>query len=98
MCCNTNIVLQAGRLGWLVLYRNTIDCIVTGLRRKGWAVLQYNTASLRHGQLARGTVPTIRLGWRAASAHDTAARATIRQARRAGGGGGGGRHVAWRAA
>ena len=32
----------------------------------------------------QGTVPAIRPGWRVASAHDTAARATIRQARRVG--------------
>ena len=32
----------------------------------------------------QGTVPAIRPGWRAASAHDTAARATIRYARPAG--------------
>ena len=32
----------------------------------------------------QGTVPAIRPGWRAANAHDTAARATIRQARWAG--------------
>ena len=26
------------------------NCIVTDLKRKGWAVLQYNTASPGHGQ------------------------------------------------
>ena len=54
-------------------------CIVTDLRGKGWTVLQYNTASPGHGQPALGTVPAIRSGWRVASTHDTAARATTRR-------------------
>ena len=48
------------------------------------------------GQPARGIGPAIQPGWRAASTHDTVARATIRQARRAGGALG--RRAAWCAA
>ena len=55
-------------------------------------MLQYNTASPGHGQQERGTGPAIRPGWRAASAHDKTARATIRQARHAGGRWVGARH------
>ena len=52
--------------------------------RLGCVAIQHSQPRTRPAS-ARGTGPAIRSGCRAASTHDTVARATIRQARRAGG-------------